>query len=83
MREKMGTLSYSRICPCCRTIVRITTDEMNFHGVTSVLCPMCGMGIRFTSDLGFILSDVTTNYDREFKRYEKARNKRRQSQDHD
>lgn len=73
MKEKMGTLSYSRICPCCRTVVRITTNEMNFHGVTSVPCPLCGMGIRFTSDLGFILRDVVTSYDKEFREYDECR----------
>ena len=81
MREKMGALSFSRLCPCCRTVIRITVDEMKFTGVTSVPCPTCGYGVRFTSDLGLVLRDVTPNYEKEFKRYgqDRKKDKRRQA----
>jgi len=84
MKEKMGALSYSRLCPSCRTVIRISVDEMRFSGVTSVPCPTCGYGVRFTSDLGFVLRDVTPAYDKEFKRYGQVKkDKRRQAQGND
>lgn len=85
MKEKRGALSYSRVCPCCRTIIRLTVDEINFHKVTSVHCPTCNYGVRFTSDLGIVLDDVNTNHEKEFRRYgrTKKEDKRRQAQGND
>ncbi len=67
MKSVRGTLSYIKKCPRCGTIVKLTTDELNFDGVTCVACPVCGQHIRFTSDLGFVEPETETEHEKDFK----------------
>lgn len=76
MKERMGALTYQKICPHCLTIIRLTVDEMNFNGVTAVGCPVCGSAVKFTGDHGSVLDEVKTSYEGEFRQfYGKARRK--------
>jgi len=62
-----GTLSYTKKCPRCGTYVKLTTDELNFDGVTVVHCPTCDLAIRFTGDLGFVGPEIKTEHEKQFK----------------
>lgn len=85
MKEKMGAMTYSKHCPQCLSIVRLTVDEINFNGVTTVPCPVCHGAIKFTGDYGKILGDVSAAYEKEFRQFYARRkeNKRRQNQTND
>lgn len=67
MKSAKGVLSYKKKCPRCGTIVKLTTDEMKFDGVTAVSCPTCLLSIKFTGDLGFVGPEIRTEHEKHYK----------------
>ena len=51
-------IEYRKVCTICGTLVSLKVEEMNFHGVTNVPCPVCRSPVKFTGDYGKITEGV-------------------------
>lgn len=57
--------SYTAVCKRCGTKVSVGSSRISWDKCTLVSCPVCKNLVRFTSDLGFLLEDVSVKYSAE------------------
>ena len=55
-------VGYHKICGRCKSVLALYAVQMNFDGVTTVICPVCNLSVKFTGDDGFVFPDVKMVY---------------------